>query len=261
MHPFPDSRTQSFTPNITNPPSKAHTVPWIASALVNWVQIHFSALGILCASYFMVRMVTGRSSLPLSLNVSLTSSSEQEADWRRIWIFVWFSMTCSFLAFGAGELPLYGLALLIKDLATSPATKWLVWMRASAGTAVMAGLAAWAIRNNRLNEMRRFLKLPPASDVASTVVIVGANWSFLRLIMYAHDRVVWAATEFGKFEAPRLGMYFLAPQRSLFAEYLPAALFEEIIYSGCFQPRFVRRYGILRGLVILGLVWGAYHFR
>ena len=247
---------------LPNPPSKAHTVPWIASALRELGPgLHFSVLGILCVSYFMVRMFTGRSSLPLLLNGSLAPSTEQEAERRRVWLFVWFSVTCAFIVVFAAELPISSLSLLVNHPENSYTLNLIVWLQASAGEAVLVVLAALAIGRERWTEMRRFLKVPTLSDAVTAVGIVAANWSALRVIMYAHDRVVWLATEFGKSDAPRIGMYFLVPQWSLFSQLLPAAFFEEVIYRGYLQPRFIRRYGILRGLVILGLLWGASHFR
>ena len=246
---------------LSNPPSRAHTVPWIGEVLSRLGPgLHFSVLGIVCVSYFMIRMVTGRSSLPVSLNVFSTSGPEHDDEWRRIWLFVWFSITCAFVAFAATAVPLYGLPFLMKAPPNGYLSQLIAWLQPASGTAVIAGLAAWSVGKDRWREMRRFLMLPSPSDAAATGIIVAADWSFLRLVMYAHDRTVWASTEFGKFEAPRVGMYFLAPQWSLFPELLPAALFEEIIYRGYLQPRFIRRYGVLRGLVILGLLWAAFHF-
>jgi membrane protease YdiL (CAAX protease family) len=206
-------------------------------------------------------MFTGRSSLPLLLNGSLAPSTEQEAEWRRVWLFVWFSVTCAFIVVFAAELPISSLSLLVNHPENSYTLNLIVWLQASAGEAVLVVLAALAIGRERWTEMRRFLKVPTLSDAVTAVGIVAANWSALRVIMYAHDRVVWLATEFGKSDAPRIGMYFLVPQWSLFSQLLPAAFFEEVIYRGYLQPRFIRRYGILRGLVILGLLWGASHFR
>ena len=246
---------------LPDPPSTAHFVPWIAAALSRLGPgLHFSLLGIVCVSYFMIRMLTGRSSLPVSLTVSSASGPEQEDDWRRISIFVWFSVTCGFAAAVAAELPLYGLTFLLKDPVNSLLFRVIAQLQIAAGTAALAALAAWSVGRNRWSEMRQFLKLRSAGYAAAAVAIVAADWSFLRLIMYAHDRVIWAATEFGKFEAPRLVMYFLAPQWSLVGSLLLAALFEEIIFRGYLQSRFTRRYGILRGLVILGLCWAAIHF-
>jgi membrane protease YdiL (CAAX protease family) len=49
---------------------------------------------------------------------------------------------------------------------------------------------------------------------------------------------------------------------SQLAAYIAAlvTLFEEIIFRGILQPLFIRRYGILRGIFLVGIAFGAVHF-
>jgi membrane protease YdiL (CAAX protease family) len=42
--------------------------------------------------------------------------------------------------------------------------------------------------------------------------------------------------------------------------FLPFALCEEIIFRGILQPLFVRRYGVIRGIFLVGIFFGAAHF-
>jgi membrane protease YdiL (CAAX protease family) len=39
-----------------------------------------------------------------------------------------------------------------------------------------------------------------------------------------------------------------------------SALAEEIAWRGYLQPRFIRRFGLYRGIFLVGIVWGAFHF-
>lgn len=41
---------------------------------------------------------------------------------------------------------------------------------------------------------------------------------------------------------------------------LPSIVVEEIAWRGYLQTRLVRQYGLFRGLFLLGVVWGAFHF-
>jgi membrane protease YdiL (CAAX protease family) len=79
------------------------------------------------------------------------------------------------------------------------------------------------------------------------------------MISYMHDRIHWAAYDIGRFDAPHLGRYFVFPS-AVWLWYLVPALFEEIAWRTYLQPRFIRRYGIFRGIFLLGIVWGAFHF-
>jgi len=76
---------------------------------------------------------------------------------------------------------------------------------------------------------------------------------------YLLDRALWAARDFGKFEPPQFGSYFNVPDIWLLLLFF-GAFFEEVIFRGLLQTRFVRRYGLYRGIFLVGIVWAAFHF-
>jgi hypothetical protein len=76
---------------------------------------------------------------------------------------------------------------------------------------------------------------------------------------FLYDRAVWAKHDVGKYVQPELIHYFNFPDPRLLLGFFPA-LCEEIIFRGLLQTAFVRRYGIYRGLFLIGIVWSAFHF-
>jgi len=72
-------------------------------------------------------------------------------------------------------------------------------------------------------------------------------------------RAQWAAHGFGRELPPALGSFFNLPDPWLFLSIL-SAFFEEMIFRGLLQRRFIDRYGIHRGTVLVGIVWAASHF-
>ncbi|HEX4542555.1 MAG TPA: CPBP family intramembrane glutamic endopeptidase [Candidatus Acidoferrum sp.] len=76
---------------------------------------------------------------------------------------------------------------------------------------------------------------------------------------YLLDRAIWVARDFGKDFPPRLGTYFGFPDPWLLLLFFPA-LFEELIFRGLLQRRFLQRYGVYRGIFLVGIVWAAFHF-
>ncbi len=46
----------------------------------------------------------------------------------------------------------------------------------------------------------------------------------------------------------------------LLGSFLLPVLFEEIIFRGLLQPWFIRRYGLLRGLLLLGILFAVWHY-
>jgi len=75
---------------------------------------------------------------------------------------------------------------------------------------------------------------------------------------YAYARIYWNAFEH-LYPPPDVGLYFVLPPLSSLGFLVPA-LVEEIAWRGYLQPRFIRRYGLGRGVFLVGLVWGAFHF-
>src|SRR5207245_10030943 len=76
---------------------------------------------------------------------------------------------------------------------------------------------------------------------------------------YLSERIQSAAFELWKFSPPIFASYFRFPDPYYFW-FLFAAAFEEIIWRGYLQPRFVQRFGVIRGVFLLGLAWSAFHF-
>jgi membrane protease YdiL (CAAX protease family) len=79
---------------------------------------------------------------------------------------------------------------------------------------------------------------------ANVVVSVG---------QYLVDRDLWAAHDFGRFDAPQFASYFGVPNAWLFLMAF-AAFFEEMVFRGALQTTFVHRYGVYRGMFLVGIV-------
>jgi membrane protease YdiL (CAAX protease family) len=73
------------------------------------------------------------------------------------------------------------------------------------------------------------------------------------------DRQIWVAHGFGKTPEPEIGSYFDIPDFHFLLLFF-AAFFEEIIFRGLLQKRFIQRYGLYRGIFFVGIVWAAFHF-
>jgi membrane protease YdiL (CAAX protease family) len=233
---------------------------WVIKAL--WSigpALHMSILGILLVLIFLSRLSFGIAVLPLSLVNGKEAEPNEEGEWKRIKIFIWISIVgisvVGFVAFLLVQAA-YWVILHLANYRSLPANAPL---DTAVATALFAGIAAWAVGASRWKELRQFTRVPAiqfgmlGAFVPITVYLV-PNFSF-----YVYDRIHWAAFEFAKFSPPIFSSYFHVPEAYYFL-YLPAAAFEEIIWRGYLQPRFVHRFGILRGIFLLGLVWSAFHF-
>jgi membrane protease YdiL (CAAX protease family) len=241
---------------------EAGAVPWAVATL--WQLgpgLHFGILGLLLVSIFLSRMAFGIASLPISLSDSPVPSSDSQDQWTRIWLFVLFSITCVFLANVIAGLPFLGLYYLLTLGRASGPVSWIFWFEGPIAGVLVVCAAAWAVGNDRWKSLRQFLRLPQIKYLGLGLVLPVGIWACFPMAAYLHDRVVWAEEGFGKVAPPWLSSYFEIPALQPFLTYLPAAFFEEIVWRGYLQPRFVKRYGLLRGLVVLSIAWAAGHFQ
>lgn len=241
---------------------RAHNEAWAFTTV--WglgPALHMSVLGIAMVLIFLTRLVLGKAALPLALSQSAELTESEQSAWKRIQILIWISIVGVYaLGFAVGALvqAVYGMILhFVNDR----------WLAASAHlegalvVALLGGIAAWAAGENRWKELRQFTKIPTTQFgmlgfMFPTVVNFVPGIAF-----YIHDCVHWAAFEFRSLSAspPLLSSYFRIPE-SFFFWNVPGAAFEEIIWRGYLQPRFVHRFGIMKGIFLLGLVWSAFHF-
>jgi membrane protease YdiL (CAAX protease family) len=233
---------------------------WIIKAL--WSigpALHMSVLGILLVLIFLSRLSFGIAALPLSLVNGKEAKPDEDGAWKRIKIFIWISIVgisvVGAIAFFLVQAA-YWVVLHFVSHRSLPANAPL---DAAVATALFGGIAAWAVGASRWKELRQFTQVPPIQFGMLGTFVPIAVYLVPNFLFYLYDRVHWAAFEFTRFSTPIFSSYFHMPE-AYYLLHLPAAAFEEAIWRGYLQPRFVHRFGLLRGIFLLGLVWSAFHF-
>jgi membrane protease YdiL (CAAX protease family) len=261
---------QPFSPLLDNATSaKQHNLAWAISVL--WQLgpgFHFSLAGFILVSLFLSRMTMGLSILPVSMTAHSVPVVDERYQWGRLWCFILFAITgYSVVRIIVGMLFLGTWALLAHAGLVNPngnisvGARWILYVWSPLEVAVFAAAAAWATGKDRWKHTREFLSVPPVIYLMLAVLFSTVIEQFVPIIEYLRARIHWASFDVGKFFAPSLDSYFIIPRSSAFADYLPGALFEEIVWRGYLQPRFVSRFGIYRGVFLLSLAWGAVHFQ
>jgi membrane protease YdiL (CAAX protease family) len=240
--------------------SASHSEAWVLSTIWSLGPgVHMSLLGFALVVVFLLRLVTETSTLPLSLARGTHAPTKQDESWNRILVIVWFSIPGMVLfAFVAGTL-IGTIYLLISTFVRDQLVLLISPLDSALATACLAGVAAWEVGKSRWTELLRFIRPPEAKFGLLGVLFPVAIWQIPGLIAYLADRIQWTAFEFGNSLPPWFGSYFHFPA-AIYAWYFLAAGFEEIIWRGYLQPRFVQRFGLMRGLFLLGLAWSAFHF-
>lgn len=221
--------------------------------------LHFALAGLLLATIFLARLALAESSLPLCWVPAATEDGQEDDAWRGCKRLVWFSIAaCTFVVWqGPGLL-----------LSRAMRWSWRSWGRLPFVVDLLLRLVSFAIlfaivlwmmgRQNRktIQELVRFGRLRELgiSVLIPLVVTVSPG-----LVLYAADRAHWAAYDFGKFGPPQFGSYLPSPHAWTMLLVF-AAFLEEVIFRGVLQKQFVPRYGVMRGVFLIGVVWAAFHF-
>ncbi len=133
------------------------------------------------------------------------------------------------------------------------------WLFAVVNVLCFAAFVYLVLGKSRSEVLTRCVRRPGLKYAVLAILfpaLVTQTWPFL---CYLNDHISWS-TLTPIIEWPlQLHSYFAFPEASLLWHLAPAFA-EEVAWRGYLQPRFIRRYGLWRGIFLVGLVWGAFHF-
>jgi len=238
----------------------SHNTSWFFHTLWNLgPALHMSVFGMVLILVFLSRQSMGLASLPLSLPWVQTTAHDLDSAWNRIEIFIWMSIP------GMGLVNISALAFYLavsRGLQRFANGRFVGGLPILSGTfaiALLAGLAAWSDGESRWIDFKHFVRPPKVKfGIVGATIPVTVNW-IPSLVAYTRDRIQWWVHGFGSLMPPNFTTYFQFPD-PFYLWYLLSAGFEEIIWRGYLQPRFIRRYGVTRGILLIGLSWSGYHF-
>jgi membrane protease YdiL (CAAX protease family) len=217
----------------------------------------FSLVGVLLIAIFTSRLVFGISTLPLALPSFRTEAPES---WRRVQLLIWFLVSLIFLPLALLSFLTIGSPLIATSrLPSFLNSDWFTRLSSIIEGAVVLGIALWIMGKDGRATARSSIRLPNLKwPLMAAAFPIGID-IFISFGQYALNRAQWAAGDFGRFEPPQLASYFNAPEVWLLLLFF-GAFFEEVIFRGVLQTRFTRRYGLYRGIFLVGIVWAAFHF-
>ena len=213
----------------------------------------FSLIGLFFIAIFTSRLAFGLATLPLSLPERYASRSDDLGSWRRLQLLIWFLVSLAFLP---------GAILGLVTFEVRPfffQSDWFSRLSPIAEAATVLGVALCIMGKDGRESVRNSMRLPSLRWPLLAVAFPISIDIVISLGQYVVDRAQWAARDFGKFEAPQIASYFNLPDVWLLLLFL-AAFFEETIFRGGLQARFIQRYGLYRGILLVGIVWAAFHF-
>jgi membrane protease YdiL (CAAX protease family) len=226
--------------------------------------LHFALAGIALMGLGAWRLRRGLTDLPVRYALAEASrgpESEGQDEIKRELGYCWIVMGLP-LAYGL----LAGLLMLGVYFALRSAPVLVLNaigpMQRALGSGLPTIAAVWALGREQRPVLLRMLRLPPVRDLALAVILPLLTAFLPLLLLFAEARIVWATISGNPESAPVLFQFFEFQRLDpwLLAGLLLAAPLEEIGWRGYLQPRFVQRFGLARGVFLVGLVWGAFHF-
>lgn len=255
-----------------NGPSSSSVLESTGSVLVHrshWAQtmlgklppgVQFSLIGLLLIAIFTSRLAFGIATLPLTLSGSHASQAEDFESWQRLQLLIWFLVSLVFLPVALLAFLTIGVPLFLTSrLPSFVQSDLFPRLSAIPETLVILGIALCVMGREGRKAVQNSIRLPDLRwPLLALVFPIGID-VFISAGQYIVDRAQWAANDFGKFAPPQLGSYFHVPDIWLLLLFF-AAFFEEVIFRGLLQTRFIHRYGLFRGIFLVGIVWAAFHF-
>lgn len=220
----------------------------------------FSLVGLLLIAIFTSRLAFGIATLPLALPGRHGLDAEAPGSWRRLQILVWFLVSLTFLPTVLVLWLTIGVSVVLTSrLPSFHQGDWFSILLPNIVGVLVLGIALCIVGKDGRATARRSIRLPDLKWLFIAFVFPTGIDIFISVGQFLLDRARWAAVGFGKFEAPRFGSYFAVPDAWLLF-LIFGVFFEEVIFRGLLQPRFIQRYGLYRGIFLVGTVWAAFHF-
>lgn len=246
---------------VTTASRFSRSIDWTCVELWNLGPgFHICLLGIVLVLIFAIRLALGLTSLPLALRPRDESTVEDDGAWRGTQKLILFVVT-----------PLVLLPFLLITVATdffpfansnslSPGKLLYVhFVQDLFLPFATIGIVMWISGAAGRHAIRRSLRWFDPVYLALSLLIPFGLSALFSVGPYLYDYIYWGAHNYGHFAPPEFWTYFTAPHFS-YAWIVFAASMEEVIFRGVIQPELIQRYGMWRGLFLVGIVWSALHF-
>jgi membrane protease YdiL (CAAX protease family) len=239
----------------------AHKISWARS--LPWSLLpgfHFCVIGLILIAIYASRLAFGIAALPLSLPGNATSNTPDPVAWKCVQYLIWALVGPLYLLSSSLTWLTLGLPIILSShLPAYSQSVWFSRLSSVLETLAIFAVISWIAGKEDRQVIWKTIRLPEPRYAGLSVAIPIGIAVLLSTGQYLFDRAQWAAHNFGNMDPPQFGSYFTLPDPWLLLLFFPA-LFEQMIFRGLLQRRFVQRYGTYRGIFFVGIVWAAFHF-
>lgn len=219
----------------------------------------FTLFGLVLIGTFMSRMAFGIARLPIAMP-NPQASEENSVAWPRLQFLIFVLVGPLFLVGVLLSIVSIGIPLVVS--ARPPAYIQNIWFSRLAPvleTVAACAVVLYLMGPENRRTVRDSIRLPDRASVLFSLIFPVGTALLISAGNFVVDREGWVAHGIGKVPPPEFGSYFDIPDPYFLLLFF-AAFFEEIIFRGVLQKRFIERYGMHRGIFFVGIVWAAFHF-
>ncbi|PYU68996.1 MAG: hypothetical protein DMG49_14580 [Acidobacteria bacterium] len=239
----------------------AHKMSWAWS--LPWKLLpgfHFCLIGLSLVAIFTSRLVFGIAALPLSLPGDAPSTAPDAVAWQRVQYLIWALVGPLYLLSSLLAIITIGIPIILSSrIPAYVQSDWFPRFSSVVEGLLIFVVISWIAGKEGRQVMWKTIRLPEPTYAGLSLAIPIGIAVLLSTGRYLFDRAQWVAHNFGNMNPPQFGSYFTFPDPWLLLVFFPA-LFEEMIFRGLLQRRFIERYGIYRGIFLVGIVWAGFHF-
>jgi len=221
--------------------------------------IRFSFVGLVLAAVFALLLLFRKVSLPIAVFRQSAEAAGATNAWRGCKRVIWIFQGAPLLILLPGML----ISFLSLSIYSHKVGTWRFHIYEGLAPLIIGitfcGFAFWAMGKENREFIRRQVQLPTLRDAGIALAIPTAMTGSLAFLKYLYDRANWAAFSLPRLDPPQLGEYFAVPD-AWTVTLLLAAFPEEVIFRGVLQKHFIERFGLWRGILFVGIIWGAFHF-
>ena len=218
------------------------------------------AIGLSFVAIFVVRLALGRSSLPLKL-LRENASQDPANNWSSETTVIFLFVGPYFLVSGLFQMLLLGFPLLVLHISLALAGRLSV-ISSFFENAASVAIVIFVLGRSAAARLKASLRLPKARHLLIAFALPATITYLGPMAQYVFDRIQWASHFYGQYSPPQISAYINISNvwHWVVLSGCIAAVSEELVFRGMLLPRFIERYGLHRGILLIGLVWAAAHF-
>lgn len=133
-----------------------------------------------------------------------------------------------------------------------------LWLGALVASLVPMVCIFILLRRRAVSELAPMFRLSSAKYYGIALIVPLLSFGLPPLLVFLGHKVLWEVSSLSPYPGSFPELFFIPP--AWIVVVYPLALFEEVAWRGFLQPRMIQYFGLGRGIFLVALVWGLFHF-